>query len=257
METGNLTIISLIKIGILIIPILILNKYFRIKLNKKIFYAFSRMIIQLTLVGIFLQYIFDLDSPLINTLYLLFMMTVASFSAINKCSLDWKKYVLPILLAFFLPNIVMIFYFNKFVVNLNNVFDTQYFIPIAGMLLGNSLSGIIIGVNNFYSSIKENEKKYFYVLSISANKLEALRPYFRQAILVSNNPTLASIETMGLVALPGMMTGQILGGVVPIVAIKYQIAIMIAVFIVRYFSLILAIFLTGYKAFDEYDVLIE
>lgn len=80
-------------------------------------------------------------------------------------------------------------------------------------------------------------------------------PYYKEAVKSSINPVLASIETMGLVALPGMMTGQILGGSIPITAIKYQIAIMIAIFITRYFSIHLAIILSGLRSFNEFDVL--
>ena len=82
-----------------------------------------------------------------------------------------------------------------------------------------------------------------------------MKPYFKDAVLSSINPTLASIETIGLVALPGMMTGQILGGAIPLTAIKYQIAIMLAIFISRYFSAILSIFFTSGIAFDDFDML--
>jgi len=92
-------------------------------------------------------------------------------------------------------------------------------------------------------------------LSLCGNRSEALSPYFKNAVASSVNPTLASIETIGLVALPGMMSGQILGGAIPLSAIKYQIAIMIAIMITRYFSAILVILFTAVNAFDEYDVL--
>jgi putative ABC transport system permease protein len=128
-------------------------------------------------------------------------------------------------------------------------------ITIGGMLLGNCLSGNIICINNFYKTLKQNQNEYLYSLSVSGNKIEALTPYFRNAILASVNPTIASIETIGLVALPGMMTGQILGGAIPFTAIKYQIAIMIAILITRYFCSILSILFTSIRAFDEFDIL--
>ena len=106
------------------------------------------------------------------------------------------------------------------------------------MLLGNSLTGIIISINAFYRGIQDDESAYFQRLSLSASRKEALLPYYKNAIAASLNPTIASLETMGLVALPGMMTGQILGGSSPIVAIKYQIAIILAILIARYFSVL-------------------
>jgi putative ABC transport system permease protein len=74
-------------------------------------------------------------------------------------------------------------------------------------------------------------------------------------VLSTLNPIIATVETMGLVALPGMMTGQILGGTLPIIAIKYQIAIMLAILGARYLSVLAALWLTSLRAFDDYDVL--
>jgi len=95
------------------------------------------------------------------------------------------------------------------------------------------------------------------MLGICANRREALEPYFRRALLTALNPTLASIETLGLVALPGMMTGQILGGALPLTAIKYQIAIMLAILIVRFVAASLTIFMTIHLAFDDFDIPLE
>ncbi|MFD3157107.1 ABC transporter permease [Haloimpatiens sp. FM7330] len=255
MNVDNITYLSILSLFILILPIVIINHKLNIKINKNMFYSIIRMFIQLSLVGIFLQYIFEINSSFINLSYFIFMILVASFSSIKSCNLNMKKFIVPLFLAFIIPNVLVLLFFNTFVVKLDSLFDAQFIIPIGGMLLGNSLRGNIVCINNFYRSIKQNKNEYFYSLSLSGNKLEALTPYFRDAILASVNPTIASIETIGLVSLPGMMTGQILGGAIPLTAIKYQIAIMIAILIVRYFTAILSILFTASKAFDEYDIL--
>lgn len=257
MNTEGISYLSIISLFILIIPIIIINHKLNIRINKKMLYSIGRMVVQLSLVGIFLQYIFNINNSFINFSYLVLMIIVASFSTIKSCNLKMKKYIVPLFLAFIIPNVIVLIFFNAFVIRLDNLFNAQFIIPIGGMLLGNSLSGNIICLNNFYNAIKENRNKYFYSLSLSGNKIESLTPYFKNAILASINPTIASIETIGLVSLPGMMTGQILGGSIPLTAIKYQIAIMIAILIARYFSSILSILFTGVKAFDEYDILID
>lgn len=256
METVNISFKSVLSLLILVVPILLINRKLRLGINKRTSYAIIRMCLQLLMVGIFLQYIFELNHPLINVLYVCIMMVVASFSAINSSKLSLKKYFFVILFAFILPNFIVLTYFNYFVIRLDQIFDAMYLIPVSGMLLGNSLSGIIIGLNKFYSGIKDNEKQYLTSLSLSANRLEAIKPYFKDALLASTNPVLASLETIGLVALPGMMTGQILGGSLPMVAIKYQIAIMLAIFVARYFSTIVAIFISSLRAFNDYDMLV-
>ncbi len=251
----SISYLSIMTLILWLIPIIFINRYFKLSINKKIVYSIIRMLIQLTLVGLFLQGVFDLNHVFINIGYLVMMIAVASFSTIRTCQIDLKKYSLPILLSFILPNLILVIFFNAFVIGLDTLWDARFLIPIGGMLLGNSLSGNIIGINQFYKTIKENEKQYFYLLSLSGNRLEALRPYIKEALLASVSPTIASIETIGLVALPGMMTGQILGGSLPLTAIKYQIAIMITIFIARYIGTLLVIIFTASKSFNDYDVL--
>jgi len=255
MNGEGISYLSIISLGVFIVPIMFINRKLDIRINKRIPVAIGRMVLQLSLVGFFLQYVFDINNAFINIGYLLFMMVVASYSSVRSSSLTLKKFLVPIFLAFIIPNAVVLLFFNTFVTRLENVFHAQYMITIGGMLLGNTLGGSIICINNFYKSIKENKNEYFYALSLCGNRSEALSPYFKNAVASSVNPTLASIETIGLVALPGMMSGQILGGAIPLSAIKYQIAIMIAIMITRYFSAILVILFTAVKAFDEYDVL--
>lgn len=239
----------------LLIPIFIINAIMGIGINKKLIWAVVRMAVQLILVGLFLQYLFVINRVWMNLTYIVVMMVVASFSAIRSCKMQAKKYFTSILVALALPNLLILLFFNTLLLNLPNIFDAPYMIAIQGMLVGNSLRGIVISLNLFYSGIKEDEKRYFQRLSLSCNKRDTLKPYYKKAVLSTLNPVIASLETMGIVTLPGMMTGQILGGTVPIVAIKYQIAIMLAILAARYFSVLLALWFSSFKAFDEYDVL--
>ena len=91
---------------------------------------------------------------------------------------------------------------------------------------------------------------------MSANQWESTLPWYKEAIIACMNPIIASTETVGLVSLPGMMTGQILGGSMPMTAIVYQIVIMGAILISRYFGIHFSILLTRKQAFDNYDRLI-
>jgi putative ABC transport system permease protein len=240
---------------IFLIPIIIINIKMGISLNKRLIYALFRMVIQLLLVGFFLQYIFLFNNPWINTGYILFMIIAAGVSTVKTCGLTIKKQLLPIIMGFGIPNIIMILFINQFVIGLDNIFDAQYYIPLMGMLLGNSLSGNIIGVNRFYSGLKNNTRQYQYRLGLSGNQWEATLPWYKEAVIASLNPMIASAETIGLVSLPGMMTGQILGGAMPMTAIVYQIVIMIGIIISRYFSIHFSILFTQKEAFDEYNQL--
>ncbi len=242
---------------IFVVPMAIINVKLGIGLNKRTIYALFRMTIQLVLVGFFLQYIFLFNNLWVNSAYVLFMIGAAGLSTVKTCGLTVKKQLLPIVIGFGLPNLVMILFINQFVIGLDNIFDAQYYIPLMGMLLGNSLSGNIIGINTFYNGLRQNERLYQYRLALAANQWEATLPWYKEAVIACMNPIIASTETIGLVSLPGMMTGQILGGSMPMTAIVYQIVIMGAILISRYFGIHFSILLTRKKAFDDYDRLIR
>lgn len=238
---------------VFVIPIVFINYKMKIDLNKRLINSILRMTIQLILVGFFLQYIFLFNNLWINSAYILFMIVVAAISTVKTCGLTLKNQLIPVLLSFGITNMVMILFINQFVIGLSNIFDAQYYIPLMGMLLGNSLSGNIIGINSFYQGLKKDERQYDYRLSLSANQWEATLPWYKEAVVACLNPTIATTETIGLVSLPGMMTGQILGGSMPMTAIVYQIVIMAAILISRYFGIHLSILLTRKQAFDSYD----
>lgn len=242
---------------IFVLPMAIINVKLGIGLNKRTIYALFRMTIQLVLVGFFLQYIFLFNNLWVNSAYVLFMIGAAGLSTVKTCGLTVKKQLLPIVIGFGLPNLGMILFINQFVIGLDNIFDAQYYIPLMGMLLGNSLSGNIIGINTFYNGLRQNERLYQYRLALAANQWEATLPWYKEAIIACMNPIIASTETIGLVSLPGMMTGQILGGSMPMTAIVYQIVIMGAILISRYFGIHFSILLTRKQAFDDYDRLIR
>lgn len=254
---NSISYMGIFYLSLLIIPTLLINKSLNIKMNNQIILSVIRMIMQLSLVGFYLQYVFELNNAYLNVGYMLVMMIVATFSIKKATSLHLKKLYLPILLSMAIPNFLMVLFFNNYVINLSNVLDARYIITIGGMLLGNVLSGDIIGLNTYYKGISENINRVNYDLALGATRYQATKPYFKDAITASIKPTVASMATIGLVSLPGMMTGQILGGSVPVDAIMYQIAIMIAIFVTRYINIYAAITLSQRMMFDSRDQLIH
>jgi len=242
--SDEISYLGIFYLILLIIPTLYINYLLSIQMNKKIIISVFRMIVQLSLVGVYLQYIFDLNNQLLNIAYILIMMLVASISITNSTPLKKKKLYLPIFLSMAIPNLFMVLFFNKMVISLNNIFDARYIITIGGMLLGNVLSGDIVGLNSFFKDIEDNKNVINYDLALGANLVQAIKPYVKNALTASIKPTVSSMATIGLVSLPGMMTGQILGGSVPLEAIMYQIAIMIAIYVTRYINILSSIYIS-------------
>lgn len=240
-----------IGFGILIIPALILWKY-RTGLLNKMGIAVVRMTLQLIFVGYYLEYLFEYDNPWLNIAWIIIMVVVADFATIDRSELKRNKnLIISLFVATFLGIIVIDLFFLKFVIKLPNILAAQYAIPITGMVLGNCLRSNVIGINEFYYRIREHKERYRFYLANGAEQNEALFPFFRTALIKSANPTLASMATIGLVSLPGMMTGQILSGSSPLIAIKYQIMIMIAIFSGTVLSVYLGIIFSSRFVFDQ------
>jgi putative ABC transport system permease protein len=255
METLDLSLTALLLPFLLLAAPAALSWYYGFRLTKPLIFSVTRMTVQLILIGIFLKYLFLWNNPWVNLLWLLIMITVAVFSAVRSSTIKITKVVIPVFLSFSLATFGVIFYLNLAVIPLDNIFDARYLIVLGGMLLGNSLRGNIVGISTFYDSIRKDARKYLYLLALGASQAEALLPYLRASVQLALKPTLATMATMGIVALPGMMTGVILGGASPEVAIKYQIMIMIAIVVSTIISVVLTILMTMRVCFDRCGVL--
>lgn len=251
----DITLLSLTLIFSFFIPILVINHLLKIKINRELIVSALRMVIQLLFVGVYLQFIFQLNNPFINLLYIFVMIIIASIHSIKSSSLNLGKLFFPMLVSVSLPQLVVLLSFDFLFAGRENLFDAKFIIPVGGMLLGNCISGNIIALNTFYNGIRDDEKRYNYVLTLGASHNQALLPYLRKSIILSTKPTLASLATIGLVSLPGMMTGQILAGALPFKAIKYQIAIMVSIFSAKYFSILLSLIFTKKRGFNKYHIL--
>ena len=214
-----------------------------------------RMTVQLGLVGIYLKTLFELNHPALNGLWIFIMLAVADLTILRRSGLKVRYFALSSFTAIATSVLVSTAYLVFLVIQPALFYDARYLVPLAGMILGNCMQGNVIALERFYSALHKNQNEYVTYLLLGANRWEALRPYFRDAIKAAVNPTIANMATMGLVSLPGMMTGQILGGSDPWLAVKYQIAIMICIFTSTTLATIINLKLSLNIAFDDFDML--
>ena len=247
MGTIDISYLSL-GIGLLLlsIPLFYIWK-FKTGLLRATLIVTARMIVQLFFIGIYLKYL--------NFLWVIVMILVASQTALARTQLKRKILLIPISVGFLCSVVCVGMYFIGIVLRLENVFSAQYFIPIFGILMGNMLSSNVIALNTYYSGLKREQQLYRYLLGNGATRTEAQAPFIRQAIIKAFSPLIANISVMGLVAFPGTMIGQILGGSSPNVAIKYQMMIMVITFTASMLSLMITISLASRKSFDAYGKL--
>src|SRR6056297_83604 len=236
---------------LILIPILIFY-YYKTGLVKDSLIAVARMTIQLFIVGLYLELLFEYNKAWINSLWWIIMVIIAAFTIIRRAYLSLRIFIIPLIISLIISLVLIDAYFLGVIIRLDYFFDARYFIPISGILLGNCLRTNVLGLNSFYLKLKTDKIRYRYYLANGATRAEALAPFMREALKTSFNPLIASITVIGLISLPGMMTGQILGGSSPEVAIKYQIMLMLAIFASTLISVVLTILLANRFAFDDF-----
>ena len=229
--------------------------WYRIPMVGSTAVTLVRMTVQLIFVGLYLQVIFKLNNLWLNAAWLLVMVTVADVSIVRSCSLRLRPIAAPWIAALLAGTAIPLLLFVGLILQRPNLLDAQYAIPIGGMILGNCLRADIVGIRTFYEGLRTGEKAYLQSLAQGASLHEALRPHMRKACQAALAPTVATMATIGLVSLPGMMTGVILGGASPVTAIKYQIAIMISIFSGTAITVALGIRLTCRSSFTAYGLL--
>lgn len=227
------------------------------QLSRDIGIGIVRMTLQLGLVGFYIKTLFIINNPWLNAAWILVMLLVADFSILRRAGLRVRYFLLSCFTAVAVSILLSTAYLVVLIIQPAHFYDARYIVPLAGMILGNCMQGNVIALERFFSAVRKNQNEYTTYLLLGANRWEALLPYFRQAVKAAINPSIANMATMGLVSLPGMMTGQILGGSDPWVAVKYQIAIMICIFTSTTLATILNLKLSLPIAFDEFDMLNE
>lgn len=198
--------------------------------EKEILVSALRMTVQLILMGYVLVYIFD-QNRLSVTLLIFFVMV---FFAIRNVFVRVKVPVNKrlrrvIMLSMVAGTSLTIFYFLLLVIHIEPWYEPRYFIPIAGMIIGNSMTGISLGTERLIGEMRAKKELIEGALMLGATPKDAVLEIIKDTFTSAIMPTINSMVGMGIIFLPGMMTGQILSGVSPLIAIEYQIAIMLGI----------------------------
>ncbi|MBB6015128.1 ABC transporter permease [Deinococcus radiopugnans] len=198
----------------------------RLGLGRDILTAGTRMTVQLLLVGLILGWVFALRSPWPILGIGLVMTVLAAQAAVGRTRGRYPGIFLDAFAAIFGSSFVLTGLTLGAVLQIRPWFEAQYAVPILGMVLGNTLTGVSLALDRFTSDLGHNRSAIEERLALGATRWEAARGTVRAAVRTGMLPTLNSMAVMGIVSLPGMMTGQILAGASPAVAVRYQIVIM-------------------------------
>ena len=246
----------LLAMLLLVFPLMIFSQL-KLKLSKQLLISFGRMIGQLALIGLWLQFLLDQEDWRLTLLWVVIMLLNAIMTLRGRLRFQ-RRILVPVLFAALgTASLVVMPWILFMVVRPDPLFSAKFVIPIYGMVLGNSMNSCALALERFESGLSDNWKAYYTRLSLGATLWEAALPPFRKAMQASLLPQLLTIASMGVVSLPGMMTGQILGGSSAIVAIKYQMMVMAAIFSAVTLADFVAIRLYLVRRFNRYYLPIQ
>ena len=214
---------------------------------KRIAWATVRATVQLLAVGMVIGWVFERNTWLWIMSLLVVMTLVAGFTAGGQLGrlLSRSSLFLSVLLG--LVTAVTLVYFTQVVIGVHEA-SARYFIPIGGMILGNALTASTLAGERITSQLRSDRRDIEAYLVLGASAWQAARPTIASGIAAALTPTINAMLIVGVVKLPGMMTGQMLGGSHPQQAAMYQLMILIAIL----FSSILAAGGTAWMLFRRH-----
>ena len=241
---NNNSVLSLIISSSLVLVPLFFSYWQKLKLEKEVLISIARAIIQLIVVGYVLQYVFSYNSPIFTTLLLLFMVFNASLNAAKREKAIRNGLGISFVSIFIGASVTL------FVLIVSNTLKYQpnQIIPVSGMIVSNAMVALGLSYKQLASDFKNKRDEIETKLSLGADILPSSIDIIRNAVKTGMIPTIDSAKTLGIVALPGMMTGLILAGSSPLEAIKYQIMVTFMLLSTTSISSFIACYL-GYRGF--------
>lgn len=253
MSESNLMNTSSLLISSSLVLIALLFSYSqKLKLEKEIIISVIRAIVQLVIVGYLLNYIFGLKNPIFTTLLLLFMTFNAAYNAAKR----GKAIKNGLLISFISIGAGTIITLSILVFSGAIKYEPYQIIPISGMIISNAMVALGLCYRQLTSNFKNKREEVETKLSLGADILPSSIEIIRDSIKTGMVPTIDSAKTLGIVSLPGMMTGLILAGTSPIEAIKYQIMVTFMLLSTTSISSFIACYLSYKNFFNKRKQLI-
>lgn len=198
-----------------------------LRLERDLLIGTIRTFVQLFALGYLLKIIFALDKVWWVLVLFLFMIFFAAWTIRGRVRETQITFFFPIFISMLLSYFLVSYLVTAVLVGAKPWWQPQYFIPLSGMVIGNSMNAIAVSLERFMGELKRQRHEIETMLCLGANYKEASHAVVQSAVRAGMIPSINSMMAVGLVFIPGMMTGQILAGADPLVAIRYQIVVMV------------------------------
>jgi putative ABC transport system permease protein len=195
-------------------------------LGRTVLVGAVRTVVQLVLVGYVLVYIFALDRWYLVVAALLLMLATAAHAAVGRHPRPTRQLYGITGLALLAGSGLTLVYVGAAVVQVEPWYNPRYLIPLFGMIVGNAMNAAALATERLHAEMENQRADVEAFLALGASMERAGREPVRRALTAALIPTINSLMVVGIVSLPGMMTGQILAGISPLTAVRYQIVVM-------------------------------
>lgn len=219
--------------------------------------ATVRTYAQLIALGFVLRWVFDVDQAWLVLAIMLLMVLFAAQIVVRRSPDAPRGIFGSSFLAMALTGFIVTFAVTGVIVQVEPWYLPQYVIPLAGMVLGNSMTGIALSIERVYSDFDARSDDMLALVAMGATPWEAAHRSIRDALRAGLIPTINSMAAAGLVFIPGMMAGQILAGADPVTATGYQIVVMLMVAAATALGSLVAVMLTYRRRFTHDGIFLE
>ena len=226
-------------------------------LTKDLAIATVRTYLQLIALGFVLRWVFGIDSPWL-VLGIVLLMVLMAAQIVMKRSPDAPRGIFASsAFSMALTGFIVTFAVTGLVIQVEPWYEPRYVIPIAGMVLGNSMTGIALALERVFAGMDARQDEILALTALGATPWEAAYPSVRDALRAGMIPTINSMAAVGIVFIPGMMAGQSLAGADPVTATGYQIVVMLMVAAATALGSVTSLLLTYRRRFTDEGVFLE
>lgn len=225
--------------------------------TKDLAIATLRTYVQLAALGFVLRWLFGIDSPWLVVAIVLLMVTAAADAIVRRAPDAPRPIFASAWVSMLLTGFIVTFAVTGVIVQVDPWYRPQYVIPIAGMVLGNSMNGVALALERTFADLDARSGEVLALTALGATPWEAAHPSVRAALRAGLIPTINSMATAGIVFIPGMMAGQILAGADPVIATGYQIVVMLMVAAATALGSVSSVLLTYRRRFTKDGIFLE
>ena len=257
---GGVIEISWVQLAIstgFVVIVGILSLRLSLGLERDLAVATVRTFLQLIALGLVLRWVFGVDSPWLVVGILILMMAAAAQTIVKRAPDAPPGILGSSMITMLLTGFTVTFAVTGLIIQVEPWYRAQYVIPIAGMVLGNSMNGIALSLERTFADLDSRAGEVLALTALGANPWEAAGDSVRVAIRAGLIPTINAMAAAGIVFIPGMMTGQVLAGADPLEAAYYQIVVMLMVSAATALGSVLAVLLSYRRRFTADGVYIE